>query len=333
MPLHLDEFQQEEFQGYIETVPPARQYALASFFPNKNVFDIEFAYNIVTGSYGQMASITGLDAGAPLRDKEVLSRMTGELAKVQHGYRLTEKELLQYNRPRMPEEKKQAVEAVYNNTDRLVRGIYDREEWMRAKATYEGRMQYTEKDITIDVDFLIPEDNKINTTVDWSDPQATILEDLKGAIQAFEDANNGETPEVMHISPAIETYFLKNEQMKAQIYGTSTDNRIVTSDQVKALFTSLDLPGYVIVKDRVRGANGMEKLMPEGRVVLLGSDLGHTMYGPTVEKEYEPGIYVIPEIQKTNPPKEEVFVGEAVFPALERPQAIVHLNVVASAHE
>jgi hypothetical protein len=331
MPLHLDEFKQEEFQGYIESVPPARQYALASFFPKKNVFDVEFAYNIISGSYGQMASITGLDAGAPLRDKETLARMTGELTKVQHGYRLTEKELLMFNRPRMDEEKKQAVEAVYNNSDRLVRGVYDREEWMRAKATYEGKMSYAEKDIVIDVDFLIPEENKINTSKVWSDATATILEDLKGAIEAFEDANNGESPEVMHISPAVETYFLKNEQIKAQIYGTSTDNRVVTADQVAGLFTSLDIPPYVIVKDRVRGANGMEKLMPEGRVVLLASDLGHTMYGPTVEKNYNPGIYVIPQIQTTNPPKQEVFVGESVFPALERPQAIVHLNVTAEA--
>lgn len=327
MPLHLEEFQREEFQGYVESVPPRREYALARFFPNKPVFDTEFAYNVISGGYGQMASITGYDAGAPLRDKDVLARMTGELGKVQHAYRLTEKELLMYNRPRMDEEQQQAVESVYDNTDKLVWGVQDREEWFRAKAAYVGAIDYSENDIQIQIDFRIPDANKIGVSVPWTEEGAEVLQDLQAAVRQFRAANNNEAPEEMHISGRVEALLLMNPQVKAQVYGSATDARIVTNDQLRTLFGALQIPPYRVVDEEVRGENGMERLLPEDRVVLIGGEVGRTLQGPTVENNYKPGIYVIPQIQDTNPPKQEVFVGEAVFPALERPGAIVHLVV------
>jgi hypothetical protein len=326
MPLHLDEFQREEFQGYVESVPPAQTYPLARFYPDKPVFDTEFAYNVVSGGYGQMASITAWDAGAPLRDKDVLARMTGELGKMQHSFRLTEKELLMYNRPRMEEEQKQVVQAVYDNTDKLVYGTYDREEWLRAKATYEGALTYDENGVVLDIDFLIPAENKIAVTTAWASG-VEVLADLQLAVQAFKDANNGEAPAEMHMSGRVESLLLQNSQIKSQVYGNATDGRIVTSEQLRGVFNALDIPNYVVVNRRVRGDAGMEDLMPNDRIVFVADQLGRTLQGPTVENDYKPGVYVIPQIQETNPPRQDVFVGKASFPALERPSAIVHLIV------
>jgi hypothetical protein len=122
---------------------------------------------------------------------------------------------------------------------------------------------------------------------------------------------------------------MKNAQLKTMVYGNSTDGRIITRDQVQALFGSLDLPPYTVITDTVviNNAGQTEKLIDDNRVVLLGDDLGKTLIGPTAEKEYEPGIYVVPMIQETNPPKQEVYVGETCFPALERPSAVYRLTV------
>lgn len=328
MPLHLEQFQREAFQGYVENVPPKRQYALARFMPVRPVYDIEFAYNIINGAYGQMASITAWDSGAPLRDKNTVARLTAELGKIQHAYRLTEKELLMYNKPRMPEEQQGVIQAIYDNTDRLVWGVQDREEWLRAKAVYVGQLQYNENDVQLNIDFLIPAKNKLNVTTGWTDTQnSKPIDDLRQAVRQFKDANNGEAPVEMHMSDTVEALLLQNAQVKMHVYGSPTDARIVTSEQLQNLFSALSLPPYRVVSDQVVGENGSERLMPEDRVVLLGENLGYTAQGPTVENNYKPGIYVIPQIQETNPPRQEVFVGEAAFPALERPSAIVHLVV------
>jgi hypothetical protein len=162
-----------------------------------------------------------------------------------------------------------------------------------------------------------------------SDQTADILTDLKTAVQSFRDQNAGANPVEMHISPAVETAFMKNAQLKTMVYGNATDGRIITRDNVQALFGSLDLPPYVVITDTVviNSTGATEKLLADNKVVLLGDALGHTLVGPTAEKEYAPGIYVIPVIQETNPPKQEVYVGETVFPALERPSAVYRLTV------
>lgn len=336
MPLHLDEFQRQEFLGYVESVPPKKKYALAKFFPNENIFDLEFVFNVINGGYNVMASITGFDAGAPLRDKGTMARMTGELGKIQHGFHLTEKEMLSYNRPRMDAERKKVIDAIYNNTDKLIAGIYDREEWFRARVTYDGSISYAENDVKIVVDSRaldsttgVPIDPTVVSKSWISDQTADILGDLKTAVQSFRNANGGANPTEMHISSAVETAFMKNAQLKTMVYGNATDGRIITRDNVQALFGSLDIPSYVVITDTVvtNNTGAIEKLLSDNRVVLLGEDLGHTLIGPTAEKEYEPGVYVIPVIQETNPPKQEVYVGETVFTALERPSAVYRLTV------
>lgn len=327
MPLHLEEFQRDQLQGYVENVPPNRDYALAGLFPDEDVYDIEFAYNVISGSYSQMASITAYDAGAPLRDKDVLARITGEIGKVQHGYRLTEKELLMFNRPRMDSERKKVVDAVYDNTDKLVFGVMDREEWLRAQAVYKGELTYAENDVKATIDFQIPAENKLTVTTAWATDASSALEDLQTALTQFEDANNGESPLEMHMSRAVESLLLKSPSIKAQVFGTTNDSRIVTGDQLNNLLTSLGLPPYRVVSQKVKGEGNAESLIPSDRVVFVGSDLGNTLKGPTVENNYQPGIYVIPQITETNPPSQEVYVGETVFPALKRPSAVVHLVI------
>lgn len=330
MPLHIDEFQQEEFQGYVENVPPAREYKLRRFLPNKTTKDINFAYNVIDGKYGQAASITGFNAAAPLRDKNGLAKAFGSVAKVQHGFRLDEEEILKFNRPRDDEEKNQAVEYVYDQTDELINGVYDIEEFMRAQALYNGQLIYddNENDIHLNITFDIPVANKLTATVAWSDPASKPLDDIQAAVNQFKTANKNQKPVVMHMTSKTEANLLKNSQIRNQVYGNSADQRLLTKNDLQNVFSALGLPPYEINDDVVDlHGTGTTQLLADNKVVLLGDKLGNTFIGPTVEKNFESGIYVVPEIKETNPPSQSVFVGETVFPALQRPSAIVHLTV------
>lgn len=329
MPLHLDQFKAEQFLGYIENVPATKVYALEALMPNKNIFDIKFSYNVINGAYARTASIIGFNGVAPLRDKKGLEKMFGEVAKISHGFRLDEEELLRFNRPRSDEERDQAIEYVYDQTDELVEGVRDSKEWMRAQAIYKGALTYSENDVKINVDFGIPAENKIVPTKAWTDyALSTPLKDLQGAVKQFKKANKGKAPSVIHLSTDVEADLLQNASIKGQVYGSPTDTRIVTQDQLKALFSSLSIPAYIINDDEVdNGAAQTERLLPVRKVAMLGDGLGLTMSGVTVEKNYKPGMYVVPVITTTNPPSQEVYVGETVFPALQKPQSIVHLDI------
>ncbi|OCA87298.1 major capsid protein [Pseudobacillus wudalianchiensis] len=328
MPLHLDEFQREQLQGYIENIPPQREYKLRAFMPEKPTSDINFAYNVINGEYAKAASITGWNASAPLRDKKALEKEFAEVAKVQHGQRLDEKELLAFNRPRSDQERAQVIDYVYDTTDDLVAGVDDIEEFMRAQAIYTLAMKYddNENDVHINFEFDAPAGNKMTTTTAWSDPAAKPLSDLQAAVKQYQKENRRQKPAVMHMTSATEALLLQNEQIRTQVYGTSNGGRLLTPNDVQAAFTALGLPRYEINDDVIALETGEVQLLEDNKVVLLGAKLGVTMTGPTVENNYEPGKFVTPKIME-DPPGQAIIVGKAVFPALQRPQSIVILSV------
>lgn len=324
--LTLDQFRGEEFQGYVENVPRQNEYLLSSFLPDKTVYDLKFAYNVINKAYARTASITGFNSDAPLRDKDGLAKHFGEVAKVQHGFKIDEEELLRFNRPRVPEERQEAIDYVYDQTDNLVQGVYDIEEWMRAQVLYHGRLEYKEHDVVIDVDYGIPSENKLTADTAWDAEGANPLSDIKALVKQFQKQNNNKKPVVIHMSSEKEGQLLMNDQIRLQVYGESTSQRLVTQEQLRAVFSALSLPPYQINDDVVDNGDGEKRLLPESRIVALGADLGKTFIGPTVEKNYQPGIYVLPIIE-VKPPQQEVYVGETVFPALQRPKSVVWMDV------
>lgn len=328
MPLHLDEFKQPQFLGFIQNVPPAKDYLLRSFLPTEQVNDMEFAYNIYAGKYGKAAKITALNAGAPLRDKQGISREFGALAKLQTSFRIDEKEMFRFNNPRNDAEVMEIKKYIYEESADLVNAVYDTEEWFRARALYHGGFDYSNDGVEISFEYDIPAANKMSATTAWTDPASNPLADLRAAVKQYKSANNNRRPVVMHMSEEVEANLLQNDQIKLQIRGAS-DQRLITTQDLQNVFQALGLPPYQIQDDMVDidDGNGMQALLPERRIVLLGNDLGYLANGPTVENNFQAGIYVVPEIKETNPPMQQVFVGETAFPAFQRPSLVAWLDV------
>ena len=328
MPLHLNEFQQPQLTGYVQNVPPAREYLLESFMPEQPVYDINFAYNVINGKYAPAASITGWDASAPLRDTKEQERAFGQVSKVQHGFRLNETQLLQYNRPRAAEEANSVVEGIYASTDEMSQGVDDIKEFMRAQAIYNGVLKYEdeENDIYLNIDFGLPSENKLTSSTSWGDANANPLTDIQAAVKQFQKSNQKQKPSVMHITSATESLLLQNEKIRAQIYGKDSGQRLLTKSDIQNVFSALGLPPYQINDDVIVIHDEEVQLLDDNKVVFLGANLGNTMIGPTVENNYSPGKFSVPTI-KTNPPEQSVIVGEAPFPALKRKKAIVIMSV------
>ncbi|OXS77951.1 major capsid protein [Domibacillus enclensis] len=340
MVIHLEEFQKETLTGYVESVPPQRQYLLQKFMPEQTVQDINFAYNVINGAYAKAASITGWNASAPLRDRKAIEKAYGELAKLQHSYRLDEKDLFSFEKPRTPEERQAVIDGVYTDTDDLIAGVDDTKEWLRAQTLYTGGVNYSDprNDVSIEFQYEMPEANRLDVSVPWSDPASLPLTDLQAANEQFKKTNQRRTPIEMHMTSVTEAYLLQNEQIRTQVYGQSNGGRILTPADLQNVFRALKLPTYVInddviVMEAAEMVDGQKviidkeiQLLEDNKVVLLGDNLGNTMIGPSAEKGYATGKFANPIIHQ-NPPGEEVIVGESAFPAFKRPKAIVILEV------
>ncbi len=325
--LTLDEFSGEQFLGYIENVPPARNYILSRFLPIEPVFDLKFAYNIIDKKYGRTASITGFNSDAPLRDKDGLSQAFAEVAKVQHGFRVDEYELLRFANPRREEERQKAIDYVYDQTDKLIQGVYDIEEWMRAQAIYKGRLDYDENDVKITVDYQIPATNKMAAAASWGDVNSNPLVDLQALVTQFQNANKGESPAEIHVSKKVKNDLLKSKAVILQVYGDADSRRLISNEDLTSVLDNLDLPPIVVQDTQIDNGKGLERLLPERRIVALGGgEVGKLYCGPTVEKNFDSGMYVLPIIE-TKPPRQEVYVGETIFPGIEDVNGIVWMDV------
>lgn len=331
--LDLEQFQNPEFQGYVENVPERREYILSKHLPVKTTKDRQFSYNVVNGVYAKMASITGFNASAPLRDKKQLERVYGEIAKIQDSFLLEEDEMFRFAKPRDDEERDGVIEYVYENTDDLVEAVRSTEEFMRAQALYNGALQYDDykNDVHLSVDFGVPSDNKMTVTKAWSDPTSTPLTDIQAALEQYREANNQQDPIEMHLNRVTLQYLLRNEQIRNQLYGNNNVQQLMTRADIDAVFAALDFPPIVVNNDVVVLEDEnlqpvTRKLLSDNKVVFLGTGLGNTMVGPTAEKNWESGIFVKTKITE-DPPAEQVRVGETAFPALVRPQSIVILSV------
>lgn len=296
--------------------------------PEEPVYDTQFAYNVINGRYAQAASITGWNASAPLRDTAEQERAFGQVAKLQHGFRLDETQLLQYNRPRAEQEANAVIEGIYTSTDELVQGVEDIKEYLRAQVIYNGQLIYNDNknNVHLNIDFKIPNENKITATTQWSNEGATPLTDIQAAVEQYKKSNQKQKPVVMHMTSATEALLLNNEQIRTQIYGTDNGKRLLTKSDIQNVFSALGLPPYQINDDVVLVDDEEKQLLDDNKVVLLGTDLGKTMIGPTEENNYMPGKFADTEIKK-NPPEQSVRVGETAFPALKRKKAIVTLSV------
>lgn len=330
MPLRLEEFARESFQGYIENVPLDRQRPLARFMPAKPIFDTRFAYNVINGRYARTASITGFNAGAPLREKRGLEKAFGKVAKVQHAFHLDEEDLIAYAQARTDEEAQQIIDEIYDQTDELIEGVRDIEEWMRGQAIYNGRLVYSENGVALDIDFGVPSANKLALvgTALFSDRAASDpLTILRERHDQFKGVNRQRAAAEMHMSSAVFNDLISNAAIRENVFGNTTDRRIVTKDALDSLFVAVGLPPIVINDDVVEMESGIVRVLPERRIVFLAEDLGDLMQGITIENNTRPGMYVLTEIKETNPPSQSVFVGETVFPALKKIEGVSFLDV------
>ncbi|AHC22705.1 major capsid protein [Paenibacillus polymyxa] len=326
--LSLDQFKQPEFMGYVENRLIPKQYLLKAISATDTSYDLTFNYDVFTQTYAPSASITGWNSGAPLRDKQGLKTLTQEVAKIQHGFRLDEGEQLKFTNPRVENERQRAIQKVYDQTDELIEGVNDTEEWLRAQAVYNGVIVYNKNDVQINVNFGLTA--KVTPTVLWSDrATSTPLDDLRAAIKAYKDINAGQAPRYIDISGDVMLDLALNNQTRGALFGVNSA-MLPTREQVQAIITQIaDAPITIRVNDDVVSLEGAAptRLLEARTVALLGEKPIITVQGPTIEKNFEPGIYVTPIIKQGPPPSEEVYVGESAFVAVQKPSQIYRLSV------
>lgn len=337
---HLEQFQKPAMRGLVDAMENDRLevggYA-SKFLPEENTYSNTFAYDVIKKS-NQIGAMIGVGAEPPVVDRDAVATRMGELAKYGIKDIVTEEELLQLHQPRSSAEASALVDKLVVKGADLVKMIQDRVEVSKTQVLTTGKLTYNKNGVKVSVDYTkdMPENHKVTltSTKTWDKADADIVGDLIKFVADFEN-NSGQSPETILISRKIQSQMMKNNVIITEATGSSSTGRNrVSQAELNDALQGYGLPPIevvtktkVTVKDVYTGEDEVIELFPENRLVMTASGVGKFLFGPTVEKDFQPGIVL--DAYDNNEPIQSIMRSAAAgFPIVENPSLLFHADVL-----
>lgn len=336
---HIEEFKPQVLGKLAEEVDKHAvevQDDILNFLPDEEVYDLDFAYNVVKTS-SQMAAMIGFGAEPPIRDRDEVARRMGQLAK--YGWKdiITENELLKLHNPRHDGEFKALVEAISANGAKMVKETRDRINVSKLQAIGTGKITYDDNNVKVTIDFTedMPAEHKIVLTGDntWANPEHDVIGDLLEWSNIYEETN-GKKADAIYLSRKVQALLLKNAVIVNEVAGANSGRVRVSVDELNTVLGGYGLPPVRLiaktkakVKSPITGQLQDIELFPENRVVFISEGVGTFKLGPTVENNFQPGI-VLQAYDNNEPIQSILRTAAAGFPVIEQPSLLLYADVV-----
>lgn len=174
---------------------------------------------------------------------------------------------------------------IFDDETRLLEGASAQRERMRMMMLTTGEITVEGNGQIYDYDYHMPASHKVTTSKSWSDPTATILDDIRKGMELIEQ-ETGVTIERAVTSGKVMGYFRANNEIKMSI-APLTDGEGFISDAKILTFLSDEL-GIAVAKNDKRyvDENGdTQRYVPDDVFVMFpAGNLGNTWFGVTPEE-------------------------------------------------
>src|SRR5690625_5022516 len=306
---------------------------ILNFVPDEHIYDLEFAANVVRTS-SQMAGMIGFGSEPPVRDKDEVARVLGDIAKFGGKDIVTEDELLKLHNPSNDQEYESIVDRITANGAKMAKETRDRMNVAKLQLLTTGTVSFDNNNVKVALDFseYIPAEQKIALTgADaWANPDHDVIGDLLEWNTVYE-TNDGRQADAIYMSRKVQALLLQN----AVIVNESGSNAGHVNDvQLNCVLGGYGLPPVRLVKKtsaqvRPYGAAQPETIefFPENRVLFVSNGAANFKLGPTVENNYQPGI-VLQAYDKFEPIQSILRTAAAGFPVLEQPSLVLYADVI-----
>lgn len=264
----------------------ANQFTLSQWLPSRDVDDLE--YRFTRGGEGliEAATFRAYDAESPIGARAGFTRVSGELPPISRKIRLGE-----YDRLRQRKLEAEISNALYSDSERMVRSIAARLELARGDALVNGQVTISENGVIATVTFGRSGSHSVTTSTSWATvASATVIQDLVSWCATYR-TTNGVDPGVILISTQTLGYMLRNAELRTLAGSLSGTPALVSQEQVRAVFAAHGLPPFRVYDAQVKVSGSATRVIAADKVLLLpadGSQLGATLLGTTAES-MEPG--------------------------------------------
>lgn len=309
---------------------------ILAFLPDEEIYDLEFAYNVVKTT-SQMGAMIGFGAEPPVRDRDEVARRMGEIAKFGWKDIVTETELLKLHNPRNDAEFKALVDAITANGAKMVKETRDRINVSKLQALTTGQVTYDDNNVKITIDYTedMPAEHKVVLTGGdtWANPEHDVIGDLIAWSQQYEETN-GRKADAIYLTRKTQALLLKNAVIVNEVAGSGSGRVRVSNDELSTVLGAYGLPPVRLVtktsanvKSPITGEVNSIDLFPENRVVFVSNGAGTFKLGPTVENNFRPGI-VLQAYDKHEPIQSILRTAAAGFPVIENPGLLFYADVI-----
>lgn len=336
--------QSEAIVAYWETLvtqqPP---YLGEELFPAQQKLGLDLKW--IKGAKGLPIVLlpSAYDVKAKKRDRIGFSKLTAQMPFFKESTSIDEEQRQQLNM--VLETGNQAyIDSIINNVfddeTRLLQGARAQRERMRMQALTTGAISISANGQDYDYDYQMPEDHKTTVTTSWSNPEATIYDDIKAALDKIED-DTGVRPSRAVCSSKTWGYILKNKEIRAALNGNNSNAPVRESKIRDYLKEELDLEVAKYTK-KYKDETGAEKKFVDDDIFVMfpSGDLGTSWFGTTPEQSdlmtgsaanvtiTDTGVAVT-TTKETDPVNVNTKVSMIFLPSFEAADQVYILDVIA----
>lgn len=174
---------------------------------------------------------------------------------------------------------------IFADETELLEGARSQRERMRMMALTTGTISVAGNGQAYEYDYQMPSAHKVDVTTAWSNPAATILDDIrKGKEKILEDT--GITVSRVVCSSKVFGYFRANTEIKKTLLPVTEGQGYISDAKIKQFFVDELELNIVTYDKRYRDENGAtQRYVPEDVFVMFPSgNLGKTWFGTTPEQ-------------------------------------------------
>jgi hypothetical protein len=235
---------------------------------------------VADGDLPVMAQVHALDSEARIGDRPNYKEL--ELEKFFIKEKLNQGERLEYFK-RDGGQEDGIIDFIFDDASNLVSRVITRTEAMNMELLSTGKLTINENNVSIEVDYNLPEDNKVVFS-DWSNPAHSIINDL---VQLQKVAkSHGKTLLRAITSDKIIGYMMNNNAIKA--FWANKENPITQKAMLSWILSNYDIEFISNDEFYKTSATGTTKkrFFDEDTITFLSTrgNLGEGLYAPTPEE-------------------------------------------------
>lgn len=318
-------------------------YIGETLFPNKKKLGLDLKW--VKGKSGAPVVLkpSAFDVQAIPRPRIGVSMQMAEMPFFKESMYIDE--TLRQELNRALESGSQAVidiifERILADQTTLLEGAAAQRERMRQMLLTTGAIAISSNGVNMEYDYGLTTDQKKETATPWSNPKASIIDDIR-TWQDEREAETGVRPTRAEASRKTWGYMLKNEEIRNAILGNNTAVAVGENQVTNYLLETLGLSVAVNSKRYKNEKGELKAYVPDDTFVLFPVGiLGNTWFGTTPEESdllssnvanvqiVDTGV-AITTITHADPVNVETKVSQICLPSFEAIDSLVIADVSA----